>query len=460
MLDRLNLVFQIMGDISTIRRDLGRRSPTYPILRTMEEAGLDPQQPATPEQILGAMVLTGSIGKICEECLSQLEEGRTIATSLNLPTFTAYFSVIEAWVGEVRELFSIRKGTATAPSSRVPGEKRRSPFFAPYVDTLPKVIEMAEGYLLSDLTFRESWEIQRRGAFGVAELTGQAFPMGLIVEILCRYGHNMAAPLNVVFETLQAAGFRYYNHSHLPPDADDLGLLLRLYPYSTQPETHRDTLQTPLRWLEENVRQSGEIPVWLLRQDHATNGAEYPFISLWGNSCATVEANVLLGLIDYDGDNYRNLIEKSAGNWCDRLIARGLGATLHYVPLYTLWTAFELMTKLSAQPLPVALRGKLNLTAQTLAERLASEAKQSSLTPQDAAFLILACLSDGLPRSIESLFKPDWITLLCKSQRYDGSWAGEPLYGTPTRGELATWYASRSVTTAFCYHALQEAKRR
>jgi hypothetical protein len=137
MLDRLNLVFQIMGDISTIRRDLGRRSPTYPILRTMQEAGLDPQQPARPEQILGAMVLTGSVGKICEECLSQLEEGRTIAKSLNLTTFTAYFGVIEAWVGEVRELFSIRKGPATALPSRVPSEKQRSPFFAPYVDTLP-----------------------------------------------------------------------------------------------------------------------------------------------------------------------------------------------------------------------------------------------------------------------------------------------------------------------------------
>ena len=44
----------------------------------------------------------------------------------------------------------------------------------PYVDTLPKVVEMAEGYLLSDLTFRESWEVQRRGLFGLAEMTGKA----------------------------------------------------------------------------------------------------------------------------------------------------------------------------------------------------------------------------------------------------------------------------------------------
>jgi hypothetical protein len=55
------------------------------------------------------------------------------------------------------------------------------------------------------------------------------------------------------------------------------------------------------------------------------------------------------------------------------------------------------------------------------------------------------------------LFRVEWLTKLFKSQRYDGSWLAEPLFGTPTRGELATWYASSSVTTGFCYHALKRA---
>jgi hypothetical protein len=340
---------------------------------------------------------------------------------------------------------------------------------------------MAEDYLLSDLMFRESWEVQRRGVFGVAEMTGKAFPMGLIVEILSRHGHPMVAPLNEVFATLQATGFRYYDHSHLPPDADDLGLLLRLYPYSAQAAHHRDLLQEPLRWLESGLETSGEIPVWL-KPDQGGDESAYPFLALWGQSCATVEANVLLGLMDYDGAGYRGLIEKSVASWSERVAAQGLGATHHYVPLYALWTAFELILKLNEHCSRVTANASqakisqsdmsenklpysLNLAVQTLTQRLVIETQRPSPTLQDAAFLTLACLRFEQIRlnwspeftldSVMPTLNPDWITLLCKSQRYDGSWAGEPLYGTPTRGEFAAWYSSRSVTTAFCYHALK-----
>lgn len=465
MLDRLNLVFQTLRDISTLRRDLAQRRWTYPILRTIHEAGLDPRQSISPERLLGALALSGTIGKISHECLVELEAGRMLADSLNLPRFSACFASMKEWVAEVRELFDLK----SQPKKKVEKPRQR-PLFVPFVDTLPKVIEMAEGYLLSDLTFRESWEVQRRGVFGAAEMTGKAFPMGLIVEILSRHGHPVAAPVNEVFATLQATGYRYYDHPHLPPDADDLGLLLRLFPYSTQPEQHRDILQEPLRWLENSLAASNEIPVWL-KQDQGGDESAYPFLALWGRSCATVEANVLLGLLDYDRAGYRGLIEKSAASWSERVAAQGLGATHHYVPLYALWTAFELIFKLSehcARVTPRASENKLphslNLAAQTLTQRLVIETQRPSLTPQDAAFLTLACLRleqirlNWSPKftldSIMPALNPDWITLLCKSQRYDGSWAGEPLFGTPTRGEFAAWYSSRGVTSAFCYHAL------
>ncbi|GIK40791.1 MAG: hypothetical protein BroJett011_46240 [Chloroflexota bacterium] len=466
MLDRLNLVFQTWRDVSTLRRDLAQRRWTYPLLRAMQEAGLDPLQPLSPERLLGALVLTGTMGKIGQECLVELEAGRTLADSLNLPRFSAYFEDMRDWLAEVRELFDLK----SQPREKV-DKPRRRPLFAPFVDTLPKVIEMAEGYLLSDLTFRESWEVQRRGVFGEAEMTGKAFPMGLIVEILSRHGHAMTAPINEVFATLQATGFRYYDHPHLPPDADDLGLLLRLYPYSSQPEQHRDMLQEPLGWLENSLEASGEIPVWL-KQDQGGDESAYPFLALWGQSCATVEANVLLGLLDYEGAGYRGLIEKSAVSWSERVATQSLGATHHYVPLYALWTAFELIFKLNERYTHVTPRASenklphsLNLAAQTLTQRLGIEAQRPNLSPQDAAFLTLTCLRLEQMRlnwgpeftlaGVMPALNLDWITLLCKSQRYDGSWAGEPLFGTPTRGEFAAWYSSRSVTTAFCYHALK-----
>jgi hypothetical protein len=39
---------------------------------------------------------------------------------------------------------------------------------------------MAEGYFCLTRPFEESWEVQRRGVFGAAEMTGKAFPMGLM----------------------------------------------------------------------------------------------------------------------------------------------------------------------------------------------------------------------------------------------------------------------------------------
>lgn len=467
MLDQLNGVFQILQDISTIRRDIGQRQLTYPILRTMQEAGLDPLQPTSLERLLGALVLTGTMQKIGQECLSQLKACQTISDSLELPSFTAYLVRMVEWVEELSELFSFKPKAQDRPV-KVP----RSPFFRPYVDTLPKVIEMAEGYLLSDLTFRESWEVQRRGVFGVDEMTGKAFPMGLIAELLNRHGHDMTGPINEIFATLQATGFRYYDHPHLPPDADDLGLLLRLYPYSAQPDQHRELLQTPLHWLKTGLSESGEIPVWLM--DGAANREDYPHLSLWGHNCATVEANVLLGLIAYDGAGYADLIVNSVRSWGQRWLTKGLAATLHYVPLYSVWTGLELIARLKSVILSEVkssqngeddsisrdLQPQLDLVAQTLTRQLAQETKRSSLTPQDAAFLILTHLlveNQKTSRISETLevYLSDWVNYLGKSQRYDGSWAAESLYGTPTRGELASWYSSRTVTTAFCYHALK-----
>ncbi len=446
MMDHLNLIFQIMREVANLRQDLMRRHYTYPILRTMQAAGIDPQQSVSSEQILGAMVLTGSIEKIGRECLTHLAACREISESLNLPTFTAYWPVVENWLNEVMALFSLKVKTKPKP---------KRPFFTPAIDTLPKMIEMAEGYLLSDLTFRESWEVQRRGIFGRSEITGKAFPAGLIIELLARHGHDMSESVGKVFDTLQATGFRYYDDDHLPPDSDDLGLALRLYPYSALPDIHRGMLQTPLNWLEACIQEAGEIPVWLVPDKTQVEAETRRFVWLWGKSCAAVEANVLLGLIEYDWNGYHTLIEQAAKNLLERLMASGLGATLHYVPLYSLWIAFELIDRLLAQPISNTLQDKLDQTARTLAEQFIVETKRYRTTPQDAAFLSLICHSRRLSGLEDSAFKSEWITILAKTQRYDGSWAGEPLFGTPTRGEVATWYTSRSVTTAFCYHALK-----
>jgi len=450
MMDQLNVICQIRQDILALRRDLQRGNYTYPIVRTMQAAGINLHDPIVPERILGALVLTGAVEMICRECLDRLETCRMISKRLKLDTFSAYFDIIENLLHELRALFSIK----TVKPARPAQEPSRT-FFLPPLDTLSKTIEMAEGYLLSDLTFRESWEIQRRGVFNRPELVGKAFPSGLIIEILSHHGHDLGPQIEVVFQTLQQSGFRYYDHAHIPPDADDLGLLLRMCRYAPQPEAYDDLLKTPLSWLSAQVGPSGELPVWLTTPD--TPAAAGPAVSLWGRRCATVDANLLLGLIDYDGHGNRALIETSAVNWLDRFTTAGLGATHHYVPLYALWTAAELIAKLAPYKAGRAWQKKIDLASKTWQACLEIETQRRKLTPQAAALLTLACLAPALSGLAKPLFRPEWLAKLFKSQRYDGSWLAEPLFGTPTRGELATWYASSSVTTAFCYHALKMA---
>lgn len=446
LLDHLNCVWQIVRDISTLRHDLARQRASYPILETIRAAGLDPNQPLVPEQVLGALTLSGVMTEIGQTCAAQLAAARDLARALKLPTFEAHGSVVEKRVDEIVALFSLK------PKSKQPagkGQKLSRPIFKPFVDTVPKVIAMAESYLLADLTFRESWEVQRRGVFGVPEMVGKAFPMGLIAEILARHGHDMARPIDTVLQTLNANGFRYYDHDHLPPDADDVGLALRLAAYADQPEKHRQSLQAAVRLLEANISEAGEIPVWLATKAKA----EYA-VALWGNSCAAVAANVLLGLLSFDPAGHRALIERGGRKLFEAVGEQGVGAGRHYVPLYTIWIVFELISQLQAQSGAAALDG-LQTAAQTLAERFEIEAQRHRITAQDAALLTLCCLSTGAPSKLRARFDSEWITVLHKSQRYDGSWPGEPLYGTPTRGELAAWYASSSVTTALCYHALR-----
>lgn len=449
LMDRLNFVWQTRRDFSTLRRDLAQRRLSYPIYHTLLAADIDPLEPVAPERVLGALVLTGVVTEICDDCVANLAECRTTAAALHLANLLEYLEVVAGLVQEVRVLFEIgqkRPGPSTTPPRR--------PFFAPYTEPLPSVIQMAEGYLLADPTFRESWEVQRRGAFGRPEMTAKAFPAGLIVEVLARRGHNVSAQVEWIFETLRDTNYRYYDFADMPPDADDLGLLLRLYPYAERQADHRLDLATPLGWLAENITAAGEIPVWFTRQRDFDHG-KTEFVALWGESCVTVESNLLLGLLAYDPLNYRELIEQSARSILSRWLSRGLSAASHYAPLYSLWLGLELIGQLKAGPLQHRLADQLDRVAPHLTGRLIEETKRSSVSPQEAAFLSLACLSPGLPSTAKNLFDPGWLTILFKSQRYDGSWAAEPLYGTPTRGELAAWYSSRPVTTAFCYHALK-----
>ena len=446
MADHLNLIFQARRDILALRRDLFRGTYTYPIVRTMMAAGMPLRAPVVPEQLLGAALLTGSVQAICRESLEDLGVCRQIARELCLPTWLAYFDTVEVISHELLALFSVRAASGPPTGHRTLPAARRTTFL-PFKDSLAHAIKAAEGYLLSDLTFRESWEVQRFVLEGKTEVTCKAFPSGFILELLCANGQDAAKQVDEVFGTLQHNDFRYYDNYRIPPDTDDLGLLLRLVRYSGQEATHREMLERPLRWLESNVLPTGEIPVYLTKDTDVSIAPA----DLWATRCIAVESNLLLGLIDYDWERHQALIEGAALNLFARLLQNGLGLTTNYDLLYALWVLSRLMAQLSVQSISADVRDKMEPASVSVQRRLAQAAKRRFASPQDAAFLTLACMDH--PGEVP--FRPHWITILLKNQRYDGSWEAEPFYPTPNRGGLPTWYASRTVTTAFCYHALQ-----
>lgn len=442
--DRLNFVHQILYDFASLRQNLFDGRPSYPITKIRQTLGLPADAPLSPERALGALVLTGAAQMIQQECDAAVQSGQNLAATLELPLFQAHFSALADWLPRVFTLFEVQK-QKTSPGRR---PSPRANFFRPAVDPIPAAITMAERFLLADPELRESWEVQRRGAFGVAEMTARAFPSGLIVEILCRHGHELPARVENIFAELQATGGRYFDFEEMPPDSDDLGLLLRLHRYAARPDAPRALLQKGLSRLARAVETTGQIPVWLPEPDTAVDS-----LALWGKQCVAVEANVLLGLLDFAPAAYEAIIVQAVESLTQRWPARGWGALGHYTPTYWLWIGFELVHRLRQAPFEARLApARVNLQT-SLGEYFRRAHQPARLSPQTAALLSLAARTPGNPQ--KELFDPRWLTLLIKSQRYDGSWAGEPLYSTPTRGEQAAWYSSRSVTTAICYHALK-----
>jgi hypothetical protein len=445
-------VFQTVEQLSNLRRDCrdGRISP--PIQRALQAVHATDPAKITSEFVLGALAFTGTGAKLLDECQQQADSARALAAELNLPSFLAFCAKVDTLIQQVRGIFSLR----TQP---VPGQDRLRAFFTPAHDILSDVIAKAEGYLLADPTYYESWEVQRITFADFPLLTGQVFPTALIVEVLAKYGHDVAAQVETIFEICRQSGFRYYNGNttHLVPDADTLAFALRMLPYSPRRDFHAELLQAPLRWMRQNQRADGQISVWFRNNDWP-GGELSPLAVLYGNDCATVETNLLTGLLGYDRETYRDIIETCAESLTNRWLTVGLGATEHYTPLFSLWAGLELFARLADFPAPAGLRQKLAQVSDLFIERLAREAQRPNLSPQDAAFLTLSSFCANDPRLP---YDSRWRTILFKNQNFDGCWPGEPIYVTPSgRGLSTTWHKSRSITTAFCYHALRQIQAR
>jgi hypothetical protein len=451
ILENLHKLQIILHDLVNLPIDLQRGKFSYPILYTYAELGVPIGKGYTPESMLMAMTLIGSFSKIAKECKSLIDSCLAGASELKLSNLTAYFLALEMRVHDQFTIYSRKEKpdeTIRAEQLEVISSKRVSTFDTNH---LLKAIAMAEGYLLSDLTFKESWEVHRWGMVDEMVVTSR-FPAGLIIEILCMHGHNLATQVDNFFRYTNDINFSYYDHKMLPyADSDTLGVLLRLYCYSANQAANQEVLELPLAWLRSSAEESGRIPVWIRgMRDIAVDGIQH--IRLLGEGCGSIEAELLLGLCDYDWENYQNLIQVSAKQLLKRFIEYGNGITVNYPRIYCSWRIKQLLACLRTKPVTEELNDYIEEAIIIYPKYLEMETNLYRTTPQQAAFLMLACLHSPA----KQLFNRRWVSILLSNQRSDGSWYGEPLFFVPNFGEYTTWHSSHQLTTAFCYQALNK----
>ena len=263
MLDDLAAAFQIRSDLAAMHHDLQRGRATFPIVEIARAAGVPLRPWPKPDVLLGAMVVTGSLGRILDQAVGHVRDAHRTAAELGLATFTAYLGDAEAAFEERARM----AGAGTSQPAQAPGRgKPAAPLITSAEPTLPKALSMAEGFLLSDLTFKESWETHREGMFGSPEVASR-FPTGMILEILCRHGHALSGPVDAFLSFTAANGFRYYDHPWSGADSDTVGVLLRLQRHATSGSQGTAALDGIFGCLERQVRTSGSVPVWIATDD-------------------------------------------------------------------------------------------------------------------------------------------------------------------------------------------------
>lgn len=450
LLNNIHFLVQTRQDIMNIQRDISRHYYSYPIMRIIIDSGMSLRQTPDFNAIIGGLLLRDSVQRIAAQCIKTAEETRKTALSLGLKNFACYTDSLKKSFHDILDLFLMKNGRAKTCERRfkIETEKNKAAFALDYIDELPRSINRAKSYLLSDDSFRECVEIHTWGLLGAPLLTGRVFPLGIVLENLCACGLDMSRHVDELFENYAKNDFHYYNElCPLPPDIDILGLMLRLRDYSNDKTNRAILLNTPIRWLRANVLKSGDTPVWIRKNIDAIAPREY-FSEIAGKSCSAASAGLLLGLIKYSPPDFLPLIKKIAAYQLKEFIKYGSAKSAYYKPLYFYWLVSEI---LSSPIVPdLAPKNLIIKSLEKLARLIKKEKKETNNTAQDAAFLTLACLNKGF----EHLFDPDWITQIVKSQRFDGSWNAENIYCFLTQDYISGWYSSRLVTTSYCYRAL------
>lgn len=441
MVNDLAVAFEIWEELSTIQRDLVDGRTTYPIAVVARHGGIPLQPTPRPIEVLGALVATGALRSILDTASERLAASQRAAAELTLPILGSYLEAVARADSQRRTRLSGVHG---------PGHARQKPVVSVAAEdpTSAKATAMAEAFLLSDLTFRESWETHREGMLGAPEVSSR-FPAGLILEILCRRGLKLDGAVGVFLSHAASNRFRYYDHPGSDVDADTVGVVLRLQKYGPARDRISPAMARMLGCIDRLAEASAEIPVWLTECNEPKEPRPATF--RLGERCGTVVGHLLIGLTEIRGS--RATVETGAVALLDRVANVGLGANINYPPRYALAVFFRLLECLSARRLSESMSVRLTAARTVLVGELERRSSAPVTSAQEAALAVLAAHAGGR----KDLVRPGWITTILKQQRFDGSWPTAPFAVAPNRGWRVSAYSSTTLTTALCYDALSTA---
>ena len=305
-----------------------------------------------------------------------------------------------------------------------------------------------------DPSWSSSTDVQR---WGVHPLTGDLvadwFPRGL-VELGLRRITDRSRSIRALLEEIPPGELRYYRDWRgIPPDADSLGLMLRLA--AGIADAPRERIESWLSVMEENLGADCLPPVWF---HLGPGGLTHEPDRAWdGGDCTACLLSLSLGLAEYAPARFDRVVAAILGLTLDRFRGDGFAGVFHYArdfaaPLYA-----GLVTRLEALP------GEgLPATRELLAEarRACDDLMRSILaaqrldgswgSPQSTAWNVEAlCLARPV---IPPLLRA--ARYLSETQRGDGGWLAELVYFTVGKPGYMVEYRGIEVTTATCASAL------
>ena len=311
----------------------------------------------------------------------------------------------------------------------------------------------ALAFLEETAPWPQSWEVRRwdiDGAPLAPPLVGQWFVRGLMLQALHEMGRDQREPFRALLDEIPPGELRYYGPWRgIPPDADDLGLMLQLARLLDDPPEEK--IETWLAVMAANLAPDGVVPIWFpLGPDGRENT---PPDILWkGGDCSAVRMCILQGLVRYAPERFETLLRANAESVGRCWNGRAFDGVFHYPAAFVPLAFCRLVKDWSA--VQVA-RSSFHRFAAIRDEMLAELERTQRLdggwgSPQRTAFHAEAYATSCR----DELVLRRAMRYLIDHQRQDGSWRAEPLYVIPGKTGEDTRHEGRELTTVFCARAL------